>query len=407
MINEEIIEKLTERLVERIEKANEYFLEGIGKYIKEIRELSPSKAHQLIQMLKYGSNYNEIIRKISKMTTLNVADIDAIFSNYAKKDQLFYEKFYRYRNVPFLPYEANIPLKTQTMALANMIKNEMYNYTRSNVLGYTIRDINGKAKFFGLREVYNKVLDDALLNVSQGKDTFGNAMSGIIKDIGSSGLKTLDYQSGRAIRLDSAVRMHLSGALNQLHNENQKIYGSEFNADGYEISVHENPAPDHEEVQGRQFSIAQYELLQNGGLAEDYKGKHYTLDHDGKNGYRPIGTLNCQHKIFPIILGVSEPEYSDKQLKEIIKRNDKGFNYEDKHYTMYEGTQIQRQLEREIRKQKDIQIIARASGDKDLVGISQGNITILTNKYNKLSKISGLPTKIERLKVSGYRRIKS
>ena len=399
MISEEQIELLVERLINRIEEANTYFLMKMGASVGKIRELTPTQAQQLVQILKYGGNYEEIIKEISKYTNMNVADIDEIFSNYAKKDQLFYEKFYKYKDIPFVPFEENSALKTQTMALANMVRNQMYNFTRQNVLGYTI---NGK--FYNMRNAYNELLDTALLNVGQGKETFDSAMTNILKQIGGSGLKTLDYESGRSVRLDSAVRMQLKGRLRELHNENQKIIGDEIGADGVEISVHLNPAPDHEEVQGRQFSLEEYEKLNNGEMAKDYKGNTYTLDHDGKNGYRPISEMNCYHYIFSIVLGVSEPEYSDKQLKEIINNNNKGFEFEDKHYTNYEGTQMQRQLERAIREQKDTQILAKASDNEELIGQSQQKITILTNKYKKLSDISGLPYKAKRLTVANYKR---
>ena len=405
MIDERTAELLVERLVRRVEEANTYFLMKIGASVSKIKELTPSQAQQLVQILKYGGNYEEIIKEISKYTNMNVADIDDIFSNYAKKDQLFYKKFYRYRNIPFTPFDENIAIKTQTMALSNIVKNEMYNFTRNNVLGYVIRDIKGNPQFYGLRETYNRVLDEALLNVGQGKETFDSAMTRILKDIGGSGLKTIEYESGRSVRLDSVVRMHLKGRLRELHNENQKIYGEEFGSDGVEISVHENPAIDHEKVQGRQFSIAEYDRLNNGLEAKDYKGNTYTLDHDGKNGFRPISELNCYHYIFSIVLGVSEPEYSDKQLKEIIDSNNKGFELDGKHYSMYDGEQLQRQLERKIREQKDIQILAKASDNMELVGEAQQKITQLTKKYKELSDISGLPTKMQRMKVSQYRRV--
>ncbi len=404
MITEEQIELLVERLINRIEEANTYFLMKMGSSIGKIKELKPSQAQQLVQILKYGGNYEDITKEISKYTNLNIKDIDDIFSNYAKKDQLFYEKFYKYRNIPFVEYEQNEALKRQTEALANIVKNEMYNFTRANVLGYTIRDINGRVQFMGLRETYNRVLDEALVNVGTGKETFDSAMTRILKDIGGSGLKTIEYQSGRSMRLDSAVRMHLKSRLRELHNENQKLFGAEFGADGYEISVHSNPAIDHEQVQGRQFSIAEYDRLNSGFEAKDYKGKTYTLDHDGKNGYRPISELNCYHYIFSIVLGVSEPEYSDKQLKEIIDSNNKGFEFEGKHYSNYQGTQLQRQLERAIREQKDIQIFAKASGNNELVDESQQRITQLTRKYKELSDVSGLPYKTKRLSVVGYKR---
>ena len=405
MRREEQIELLVERLIDRIEEANTYFLMKMGSSIKKIKNLTPSQAQQLVQILKYGGNYEDIIREIAKYTDLNIKDIDDIFSNYAKKDQLFYEKFYKYRNIPFVEYEQNEALKRQTEALANIVKNEMYNFTRANVLGYTIRDINGRVKFMGLREIYNNLLDETLVNVGTGKQNFDSAMSRIIKDIGSSGLKTIQYESGRSMRLDSAIRMHLKGRLRELHNENQKILGTEFDSDGYEISVHSNPAIDHEKVQGRQFSLAEYDRLNSGLEAKDYKGNTYTLDHDNKNGCRPISELNCFHYIFSIILGVSEPEYSDKQLQEIIDSNNEGFEFEGKHYTNYEGTQLQRQLERKIREKKDIQILAKASNNIELISESQMNITNLTRKYHQLSKISGLPTKAQRLRVSGYKRV--
>ena len=405
MISEEQIELLVERLINRIEEANTYFLMKMGSSIKKIRELTPTQAQELVQILKYNGNYEDIVREISKYTNLNIKDIDDIFSNYAKKDQLFYEKFYKYRNIPFVEYEQNEALKRQTEALANIVKNEMYNFTRANVLGYTIRDINGRDQFIGLRETYNRVLDEALVNVGTGKETFDSAMTRIMKDIGGSGLKTIEYESGRSMRLDSAVRMHLKGRLRELHNENQKLLGDEFGADGYEISVHSNPAEDHEQVQGRQFSISEYDRLNSGLEAKDYKGNTYTLDHDGKNGYRPISEMSCYHYIFSIILGISQPEYNEEELQKIIDENNEGFNFENKHYTMYQGEQLLRKVELELRKSKDTQILAHSSNNVELVGEMQSRITQLTNKYRDILKASGLKSKLERAKVSGYRRV--
>ncbi len=403
MISEEQAELLVERLIRRIEQANIYFLEKVGSTVKKIRELTPSQAQKLIQILKYGGTYEEIINQIAKYTNMNIADIDEIFSKYAQKDRLFYEKFYKYRNIPF---EESLALKSQRNALTELVKTEMYDYTRRNVLGYAMKGLDGKKKFYGLREIYNQVLDEALLNVGQGKETFDESMSRILTELGGSGLRTVEYKdTGYSMRLDSAVRMHLKSRLRELHNENQKIIGDEIGADGVEISVHENPAVDHENAQGRQFSLEEYEKLNNGLPAKDYTGQTVTLDHDYKNGYRPISEMNCYHYIFSIVLGISKPRYDNKQLQKIIKRNNKGFEYKGKHYTMYEGTQIQRTIETNIRKLKDIQILAKASDNNDLILKTQSKITELTNKYKELNNISGLPAKMKRMKVSTYKRV--
>lgn len=154
---------------------------------------------------------------------------------------------------------------------------------------------------------------------------------------------------------------------------------------------------------GRQFSNEEYEKLENGEIAKDYKGNVY----DGSDK-RHISEYNCYHKILTIVLGVSKPECTDEQLKEIQDKNMKGFEYEGKHYTMYEGTQLQRRIETAIRKQKDIQILARESGEdfKDIVAESQLKITQLGHKYNDLCKISGLKPQRQRMTVSGYRKVK-
>ena len=406
-MTQEQIDVLVERLVQRINQANIFYLRKIGSAVKQLRELTPSQAHQLAQILKYGGNYDEIVRQIFKYTDMDIKDIDKIFHAYAEKDFSFYEKFYVYRDIPYIPYKENETLRKQTEALARIMKTEMYDYFRTNVIGYTIRDVNNNIQFYGLKETYNRVIDETLLNIGQGKESFDSAMRRLLEDIGISGLKKVDYKSGRSVRLDSTLRMHLNSKLLEVHNENQKIISEEIGADGVEITVHTNPAPDHAPVQGLQFSNEEFEKLQNGELAKEYNSKNkYTLDHDNKNGYRPISEMNCYHAIFSIVLGVDKPLHTKKELKKILEDNNKGFDFDNKHYnTKYEGLQLQRSIEREIRKQKDIQILAKSSGDMDLVYKAQDKITKLTRKYKDLSDVSGLPTKVERLYVNRYKKV--
>ena len=68
---------------------------------------------------------------------------------------------------------------------------------------------------------------------------------------------------------------------------------------------------------------------------------------------------------------------------------------------------MQRRIESEIRTQKDIQILGRAAGEsgKENVLEAQNKITQLTKKYRQLSEASGLPTKMQRMRVSNYKRV--
>lgn len=395
MIDERLIDKLVERLVDRIEEGNTYTLQKIGESIKKIGTLSPSKAQELGQILKYGGNFDKIVEKLAKITDLNVKDIYEIFEEVAKSDYAFAKQFYDYKGVKYIPYEENIALQNQVKALARITANEYVNF--SNTLAFTKR-VNGKVVYTDLARTYQDVIDKAVLSVAQGKTTFDDEMYKSIKELASSGIKTVDYASGRSVRLDSSVRQHMKGALRNLHNETQAIFGEEFGADMIEISVHEHPAPDHY-MQGKQMMIEEYEKMQNHLPFKDLQGNVYEpLD-------RPISELNCYHYVFYGIAGVSKPNYTDEELNNILKENEKGIELDGQKYTIYEMSQIQRRLETSIRKQKDLQIIGRASGNKEIVENAQRKITELTHKYKQVSDISGLPYKRDRLRVSNYKRV--
>ena len=139
-------------------------------------------------------------------------------------------------------------------------------------------------------------------------------------------------------------------------------------------------------IQGKQFSKKEFAKI-NGDLE------------------RPIGEYNCRHFVFSIVLGVNQPSHSDKMLNQMNRESQSIVEYDGNKYTKYEATQVQRKLETAIRKEKDRQIIARASGDKEGVGTAQSNISVLTRKYNDFSKNAGLDTYKNRLAVSGYRRV--
>ena len=416
MLSEEVIDKVVERLANRIDKANEYILKEIGASIKKVGTITPSKRNQLIQALKYGGDYDKIVEKLAKITNMNVYDIYRMFDEVAKNDYRFAKQFYDYRDIKYIPYSQNLALQNQIRALASMTANEYLNFTNTKALGFGwVDEKTGEVTYKGLQETYYDLLDEAVLSISQGKETFDSAMYRQLKNIGESGLKVI-YESGRAIRLDSAVRMSMKSALTNMHMEMQKQLGEEFDSDGVEISVHSNPAPDHEEAQGKQFStikpsddeLSEFDKLQTTGVATAYDGTEIDMHLELKSGdtassFRPIGTLNCYHYIFSIVLGVSKPQYTNEQLQQIRDNNNKGFDLDGKHYTNYQGMQLQRKIETEIRKQKDNLTIGKASDNKELIDKSNTKLTQLRTKYKELNEASGLKPKLNRLKTADFK----
>lgn len=403
MISNETQEKLVERLINRIDQLNQNILEDIGKKIKRIGSMTPSEAYQIQQILKYGGDLDKILEKIAKITNLNVQDIYTIFEEEAKVNQNFAKKFYNAKKIGFIPYEKNEVLQKQVRAIARITAGQYVNLSKT--MAFANINEQGKIVFSDISRTYQNIIDKAILSLTQGKETYQQVMRKSMKELARNGINTVDYASGKTRRLDSAVRMNILDGMRDMSNTLQKQFGEEYGADGIEISVHSNPAPDHEDIQGHQFTNEEFEKFQRGLTAKDYEGRTYQPVKDKRNR-RPISTYNCYHYIFCIVLGISKPEYTQAELDDINEKNEQGFTYEGKKYTMYEGTQLQRQIETEIRKQKDLQIAGKAIGDKKMIENAQIRLDILNNRYNNISKVSGLPTKIQRLYVAGYRKNK-
>ena len=95
--------------------------------------------------------------------------------------------------------------------------------------------------------------------------------------------------------------------------------------------------------------------------------------------------------------GVSERTYTDEQLAHI----DDGHNidFEDKHYTAYEATQKQRQIERTVRKLKREQTAYKAAGLTEEYQTVTARIRRLNAEYKAFSEAAGLPLQRERMRV--------
>lgn len=94
-----------------------------------------------------------------------------------------------------------------------------------------------------------------------------------------------------------------------------------------------------------------------------------------------------------------EPTFSKKELDSMKSENRPKVTYDGKTYDTYQCSQMQRRLEREIRKQKRLQAGYQAAGLKDEETATKSRLKILNRKYREFSKAAGLPEQRERMRV--------
>lgn len=402
MLSEDAIDALVQLIVSRQENINNYVIQQIAKKIKEIGELSVSDSYKLERILKMGGDVKKINKEIARLTGLQEQEIKTILKAVAKSAYTDTKKYYDYRHKPFIPFEKNIPLQRRLEAIARVTLNTYENLSDSRATGFLIRDLAhpGVLTFQPIEAAYKTIIDEAIQAAQSGIIDYGTAMRRTLQQLVDSGVRKISWDSGYIQRLDTAVKRNLLEGIKSINQEVQNVTGEQYGADGKEITVHAYSAPDHEPIQGHQFSNEEWEKLQSDQPFTDYKGNEF------EPIQRAIGTLNCRHFAYSIILGVSKPIYTDAQLEKFKEDNAKGYTLPNgKHLTMYECTQYQRKYEWKIRKAKEAQMAAQAAGDMNLAKKYRAKVTKLTQEYKAFSRACGLSVQNGNLSVSGYRKI--
>ena len=428
MINEELQEKLLSVFDKRFQNYNTKVLEELGNVIKQFKDLTPSQAHKLAQQLKYNTTVKQLLNELSKISGLSVKDLKAILEKVARENIGFADVYYKARGLETPIYSENKALQRLVSSVYSISGEEFKNIAKST--GFRLLDSNGNPLLLDIDETYKEVIDRCVVAISQGKETYQQSMRSTLKQLSDSGVRRIDYANNYSRRIDSSVRMNVLDAVREVSNQSQMLFGEEFGYNAVEVSHHSNSAPDHSnndiengkfDIDGHQFVKLDIlkEQIKNGTEKEitlkdidevnhrvKCKGKwYYDFDYINNNLNRPVSTMSCYHYIFSVVLGVSRPQFTDKQLEEDKKKNNDGFELEGKHYTFYDGEQLLNRIALEIRKNKDTQIMAKSSGDNDLILSSQTKITQLTTKYRQIVKASGLPNKLATKGwVPGYKR---
>jgi hypothetical protein len=382
---DDFLEDLINPLSELFEKVNSDVLSVITRRIKSIGTMTATDAHKLSILIR-NKDIKEIERIISDGTDLSIKQIDKILTESASYNDDLADSLYKARNIqPSTILTDSALLNVVRTAKENIVDNVV---NLSKTTGFML---NGKMT--DTAKAYNYAVNRAVFEAEQGLFDYNTAIRSVIKQMADSGVRTVDYDSGYHRRMDSAVRMNVLDGVRNMNMNYRETQGKQFGADGVEISAHGLCAVDHQNVQGRQYSNKEFEKLQE------------SLD-------RPIGSLNCKHSITPIILGISNPVYSDETLQEYKANSNKKVEYSTlqkdsdgktikNSLSRYDASQKMRQVETNIRQLKDVRNQLSLNNDKIGVAEYDRKIKAKTAYYKKIANEIGLKPQLDRLRVYG------
>ena len=347
---------LTEPVIEEL-------LKDISRRIKQAGAITDTAEYEIYRAQALGESKKAIARAIARQTEINEEVIDALLDYVEDASARFEDDAY---------------LQQLTEGYAEVMKTRTAEQLKD--LWATAPD----GKTVPLQKAYEKAMDFAFRQTATGALDLNTAIRRAVGPLAARGLRTLEQKNGRSVGIEYACRRYLMDQMGQLDNAIQQQNHDRLGCDGWEISAHAACAPDHEPIQGRQYTDEAYEAL-NASLQ------------------RPIGRLNCRHVADPVILGVDEPVYSEAELAKMAADNTQGVTYNGKHYTLYQAGQEQATIENAIRKLRRQILVDEESGSDDLQK-HQIRLRVLQSEYSRFCRATGRRTRTERLYTAGFGR---
>lgn len=373
MLTPDQIDAIRTQAGQLTDPVTDFLIRDIASRVSEAGQLTSTAAYQVWVAQQLGVSQREVKKRLRALLKVSHRQLRKLLTQSAEVGYNF--DIRRFPYVQAVPFEHNAVLQQIVTAAVKLAEDDFTNITQT--LGMV--DPYGNAQ--PLQKVYRRCTDYAFEQVATGAADYNTALRRATRNLVRYGVRTIDYESGVHTSLEAAVRRNIMGGLGLMQEQINNADHDMLGCDGWEISAHAASAPDHEPIQGRQYSDAEYQALNNSLV-------------------RRIGTLNCGHEAFPIILGVSSPQYTPEELEKLRADNAKGVTVNGKHYTMYQATQRQRQIERAIRKQKWKVAADEGAGDSEQLQVDKTKLTLLRKEYRDFSKAAGLRQQSDRVFVA-------
>lgn len=260
------------------------------------------------------------------------------------------------------------------LAFQKQTRKQLKNLTRTMGFANTVFGTTG------ILNAYQREMDLALLKVATGAFSYDQAVNDCIKRLAKSGLRSIDYASGRSYQLDTAARMCVRTGMSQLAG---KVMEENLKSTGQDLvitSQHMGSRPEHAVWQNKVFS---------------YSGRNKKYpDFVKSTGYGTVTGLkgaNCTHDFYPFWEGASIIPEDVKEPKP-VKVN-------GREYTYYQATQQQRKMERDIRAiKREIEAQKAIGGDTAEL---ENELRVRKAEYRRFSNAANLKVKNNRLRIVG------
>lgn len=381
----ELLDALPEDLAELFRELELVLLDEICSRLKVAAELNEVTVQDIKALRAHGIDLKKIKKAIQKATGISEQKLNKLLDDVVERNQQYYTNVI---DLAHITQPETLVSIEDTWAIYQQTKRDLRNITQS--MGFLV---DAGRTMLPPAKAYQWALDNAVMQVQSGAINYKQAIKTAVKQLADSGLKVVDYESGHRDQIDVAARRAVMTGVSQICAKYTEQSAEYLETPYFEVSAHsgarDKPGPSpwssHKDWQGKVYSIRAGDIYPN------------IYEVCGLGAVDGLEGANCRHRRFPWVEGVSERTYTDEKLEHID--DDLGCEFDGKKYTAYEATQMQRRVEREMRRLKREKSAYKAAGlheDETAVNI---RLRRLNAKYKAFSAAAGLPKQRERMKV--------
>lgn len=377
-MREDYKKQLSNQIEKRFSDLEMRIMEDIVRRIRQSGGITSTADWQINRLRILGYSSEDIEKMLKEALNKSYPEMFELYDKVIEWEYVRNKDIYEQINAEFIPYEDNEELQQIAEALIRQSSEELKNITKS--LGFYLDYGNGKPVLTPLAEVYQKYLNAACMDIVSGAFDYNSVLRRVVTQLTNSGLRQIEYASGRANRVDVAARRAVMTGVSQLSGKISEMNARKLGTEHFEVEWHAGARPTHATWQGRVWSKEELRTVCGLGSVTGLLG------------------ANCYHTYYPFILGISARNWTDEWLEEQNRKENTPKTFNDKEYTLYEAKQRQRQMETCMRAQREkVQLLKRGGADPDDIMIAKAKYQGQLNEYSRFCQKMGLTEERERI----------
>lgn len=370
--------KLASKIAARYQDLEERIMQDIVRRIMKAGEITSTADWQINRLRILGYSSEDIEQEIKKTLNASYPEMFELYDKVINWEYVRNKGIYEQINAEYIPFEENGQLKQITEAIIDQSFDDLENVTNS--LGFYLDYGNGKKVLMPLFQVYIKYLDAACYDIVTGAFDYNSVLRRVVTQLTNSGLRQIDYSSGRANRVDVAARRAVMTAVSQITGKISEYNAQKLGTEYFEVEWHAGARPTHAVWQGRVWSKEQLYSVCGLGTVTGLLG------------------ANCYHTYYPFFPGISQRNWSDDWLDAKNLEESTPKTFQSKEYTLYEAKQRQRQMETAMRAQREkVKLLQAGGADQDEIILHKAKYQGQLNEYSRFCRKMSLTEERERI----------